>query len=95
MSGDLDLHGGIALSDGASGTFSRMQHCGEHNPGSAGDTVFCTQPWFHRLPFAAGKYPESSPDGAIATPYRIDVYAFGGIPGGHRLPVFLCGEDPE
>jgi hypothetical protein len=72
-----------------------MQHCGEHNRGSVDDTVFCTQPWFHRLPFAAGKYHESNPDGAAANLYRIDVSAFGGIPDGRRLPVVLCGEDLE
>jgi len=72
-----------------------MQHCGGHNRDSLGDTVFCTQPWFHRLPSAADKYRESNHDGVIATPYRIAVSAFGGIPVGRRLPVVLCGEDPE
>jgi hypothetical protein len=72
-----------------------MQHCGEHNRGSADDILSCTQPWFHSLPFAAGKYPKSNPDGAIATPCQIDVSAFGDIPGRRRSPVVLCGEDPE
>jgi hypothetical protein len=72
-----------------------MQHCGEHNRGFVRDTAFCTQPWFHSLPFAAGKYPESNPDGLIATLCRIDVSAFGGILGGRRLPVVLCDEDLE
>jgi|WetSurMetagenome_2_1015567.scaffolds.fasta_scaffold80567_2 hypothetical protein len=58
-----DLHVGIAHSDGAPDTFPLMQHCGEHNRGFVRDTAFCTQPWFHSLPFAAGKYPISNPDG--------------------------------
>jgi hypothetical protein len=90
-----DLHRLIEHSDAAFGTFLQVQHCGEHNRDSAGDTVSCTQPWFHRLPFAAGKYPESNPDGALATFYRIHVSAFGGIPGGRRLSAVLCGEDRE
>jgi len=72
-----------------------MQHCGEHSPGFADDTLSCTQPWFHSLPSAAGKYPQSNPDGAIATPCRIDVSAFGDIPDGRRSPVVLFGEDSE
>jgi hypothetical protein len=72
-----------------------MQHYGEHNRGSGDDTAFYTQPWFHSLPFAAGKYPESNPDGVIATLCRIDVSAFGGILGDRRWPIVLCGEDLE
>jgi len=72
-----------------------MQHCGEHSRGSGDDTAFCTQPWFHILLFAAGKYPESSPDGVTATLCRIEASVSGGIPGYRRLPVALDGEDPE
>jgi len=72
-----------------------MQNCGEHNRGCVRDTVVCTQPWFHSFLFAAGKYHESNLDDMIATPCRIDVFAFAGILGGRRLPVVLCGEDPE
>ena len=72
-----------------------MQHYAEHNRGFFGDIVFCIQPWSHTLPFAAGKFPESIPDAAIANVCRIGVSALGGIPAGRRLPVVLYGEDLE
>jgi len=66
-----------------------MRHCGEHTRGSAGDTVSCIRPWFHRLAFAAGKCPESSLDEAIAIPRWIGASDFGNILGGRRLSVAL------
>jgi len=86
---------GIAPFDGTAGTFSQMQHCGEHNRGSGGDTAFCSQLSFRSFPFVAGKYPENNPDGATATLCRIEASAFGGIPCSRRLSVVLCGENPE
>jgi hypothetical protein len=70
---------------GASGNFGRTPHSGEHIRGFADDTVSCTQPWFHKLPFAAGKRPESNLDDVIATPDRIEPSGFDDIPSDRRF----------